>query len=876
MVSKITVIPILILLVVTNAFPQDNSEKEFINVTPGAKYDANWLHRFFFGDHWRDLWTVPVEVEVLDLDKFAGGLTPVKRGGGKQTKSLRFKGNDGNFWKFRSVDKDPSKILPPVLRTSIFADIIQDQISSANPFAPLVVAPILDAVGILQARPYVVYMPDDPKLGEYRDEFAGLLGMIEIHPDVEEDQGIGFGDAEKVKGTFKLMKRLEDKRGEKVESKEFLKARLVDIFLGDWDRHVDQWRWARYEKSNEEHWHPIPRDRDQAFAKFDGLLVRVAEYLVPQFNHFGYEYNQIEDLTWSGRFLDRRYLSELTKDQWMEVTQYVYNKLTDDVIDNAVKALPPAQYEIAAEELTSKLKSRRDKLFEASLEFYELINDVVDIFCSEDEDYVEINFMNNSQTEVVVYRKDDATQGPREEPIYRKVFDNELTSEIRVYLGDDDDRIVINGGVDTAPLVRIIGGDGGDDVIDNSKVNGYFCDITPIPDAENNVLVYDSGKKTKIEYGPGTCYDDEKVPEPKTDDEKYEPQQRDRGVDWIVNPVVNISSDDGLIFGGGPMLYKYNFRAVPYEYWMTLTAHYATEPNSGTVRYEGIFKSLIKGASLNLKAIGTGLTLTRYYGYGNETKFFDDLEDNDYYKLEQQLLNLSAILNFELFGNFNVGIGTSFKYSDIELESPKLLNSFPEYYGGNFGLGVFRYVGTFASISYDSRDNELNAHEGFYLNLTGSYIPKTFDVKEYYEKISFDTRFYYTPFRLDMLTFALRAGGGKTFGNYPFFDSQFLGGSDNLRGYRRERFSGDAMLFGQAELRTYLADIRLLIPGQFGFSVFGETGRVFTGNSDSKKWHPSYGGGLWISYLERMVTLSVTLAHSDEGWRFWAGTKMMF
>src|SRR2546427_489674 len=77
-----------------------------VRVIPGARYDAGWLHCFILGAHWRDLWTTSVEVEVLDLDRYAGGLTPLKRGGGRETQSLRFKGADGKEYKFRSIDKD--------------------------------------------------------------------------------------------------------------------------------------------------------------------------------------------------------------------------------------------------------------------------------------------------------------------------------------------------------------------------------------------------------------------------------------------------------------------------------------------------------------------------------------------------------------------------------------------------------------------------------------------------------------------------------------------------------------------------------------------------------------------------------------------------
>ncbi|RPI66505.1 MAG: hypothetical protein EHM47_16500, partial [Ignavibacteriales bacterium] len=134
-------------------FPQNNYDKKYITRIPGPEYEAGWLHKIFFGAHWRDLWITPVQAEVLDLNNFAGGLTPIEKGGGYQTKSLRLKGEDGRIWKFRSINKDPKKVLPPELQESLVGDILQDQISTSNPLAPLIVAPILDSLGILQAKP---------------------------------------------------------------------------------------------------------------------------------------------------------------------------------------------------------------------------------------------------------------------------------------------------------------------------------------------------------------------------------------------------------------------------------------------------------------------------------------------------------------------------------------------------------------------------------------------------------------------------------------------------------------------------------------------------------------------------------------------------
>ena len=112
-------------------------------VAPGPQYGAGWLHRLFFGSHYRDLWTTPLEAPVLDLDAFAGGLTATRKGGGQQTKSLRFNGADGKEYQFRSIDKDPVSALPPALRTTAAADIVRDQTSAGHPVGSVLVPPLL-------------------------------------------------------------------------------------------------------------------------------------------------------------------------------------------------------------------------------------------------------------------------------------------------------------------------------------------------------------------------------------------------------------------------------------------------------------------------------------------------------------------------------------------------------------------------------------------------------------------------------------------------------------------------------------------------------------------------------------------------------------
>ena len=865
---------LLLILLITKLLQAqiDDSTKKVL-VAPGSEYKANYFHEIIFGSHWRDVWTTPVEVEILDLKSFQGGITPFKKGGGFQTKSLQFKTKDGFTWKFRSINKDPKKVLPEDLRESLAGDVIQDQISSSNPMAALVVVPLLNAVGVLQAEPKLVMMPDDKQLGEFRSDFAGVLGMIEPHPDENELLDTVFAGAEKILGTFKLLDRLEEKRDEKVSSPVFLKARLMDILLGDWDRHTDQWRWARYSFGEKEIWFPIPRDRDQAFAKLNGLLPTLARYFVPQLNHFGYSFPSIKKITWSGRFLDRRFLSELTQTQWDSVTSFVVQKITDDVIDEAVDRLPAEHKIIEGEELRNKLISRRNNLAEISNDFYKLVNGVVDIYGTSKDDYIFVNRISDEKISVELFKRNKKSGEKEGFPFYHKVFDNNITDEIRIYTLDGDDKVIVLGKTDCSPLVRVIGGEGKDELIDSSNVTGYFLLFTPIPDEENKTEFYDSGKKTSITFSAGTSYDDSETLIPKSDFEKYEPQNKDRGTDLFIFPMIDYDSDNGIIFSGGPLFYKYNFRTEPYEYRLRLIASYAQVPNSYGVDFISRFYSLIKGTRIDLRIFKSELTLTKYYGYGNETSFNVDLEKSGFYLSDRELIKVAPSIGLEVAEHTFLTTGFSYDYSDTHLSNDTLIYNFPNL---KYGVGQIQSMSLNAGLEYDSRDNINHPQSGFFLNLAGIFVPEFLDVNESYSKASFEIRNYLATDFITESTLALRIGGEKVWGNYPFYEAAFLGGNRNLRGYNRERFSGDAMLFAQAEIRPTISEIKIVLKGKLGLNLFAETGRVFATDIPSTKWHPSYGGGLWLSYLQKQFIVSLTVAKSPENLLYYFGSKLMF
>jgi hypothetical protein len=582
----------------------------------------------------------------------------------------------------------------------------------------------------------------------------------------------------------------------------------------------------------------------------------------------------MKELTWNGRFLDRRVLTELDKPTWDSITTVVKNNITDDIIDMSVNELPAEAYSISAEELTTKLKSRRDKLQNASEEYYRLVNKFADVYCSTKNDYVLVNRLDDLTTEVTVYKRDKKTGEKKGKAIFHKVFDNEITIDLRVFLNDGNDKAVVKGECDYSPVVKIIGGRGEDEFIDESVVHGYFLSITPFHAVQRRNYFYDSDENTIVIPGRGTVYDDHPEPEPKDDGEKYEPLVIDRGHSWLPIPVFGFDTDNGITVGAGLQLSKYNFREKPVEYVQQIIGSYSTI-GGVTINYSGNFYSLVRNGRLNLRVIYSTLFATRYFGFGNETSFNNDLIKSDFYRIEQELFTIFPMFYYNFSQNYIGRVGFSFIHTNTKMNNVELLDDFTY---GTYGLGELNPLGLHGGIEIDKRDNPIMPLSGFYADIHAAVFPKVFDIDETFYRAGGDLRAY-IPFSIfNGATLALRTGGEKVWGKYPFYAAAFLGGIENLRGYNRWRFSGDASIFGQAEARIWLTRMKVLLKSKFGINLFAETGRVFVegDGQDSEKWHPSYGGGLWLSYLEETVVVNFYVAVSPDRITFSFGFAMAY
>jgi hypothetical protein len=125
-------------------------------------------------------------------------------------------------------------------------------------------------------------------------------------------------------------------------------------------------------------------------------------------------------------------------------------------------------------------------------------------------------------------------------------------------------------------------------------------------------------------------------------------------------------------------------------------------------------------------------------------------------------------------------------------------------------------------------------------------------------------------------TLAVRAGGRKLWGPYPFFSSAFIGDAATVRLGRQHRYAGDASAYGTAELRLRLTRFFVILPGELGIFGLADAGRVFVAGESSDQWHTAFGGGVWMSLLQSTTVLSATIARSAERTGFYFGTGMAF
>jgi hypothetical protein len=119
-------------------------------------------------------------------------------------------------------------------------------------------------------------------------------------------------------------------------------------------------------------------------------------------------------------------------------------------------------------------------------------------------------------------------------------------------------------------------------------------------------------------------------------------------------------------------------------------------------------------------------------------------------------------------------------------------------------------------------------------------------------------------------------------GNAPYQDLAHIGATENSddpytdRGFYPDRFTGDAAVWGNAQLYFTIAHPKILVPSDLGIVGLNDVGRVFLAGENSSTWHDSYGGGVFVSVFRHAITAVALAAHSSERTFFYIGATTGF
>ncbi len=814
------------------------------------------------GNNYRLEWETPIAgVPYFDLEQEHDGLKIVKRGGGMQTKSLRLKDGEDREYVLRSVEKFPENAIPDELRGTIAEEVVANQISSSHPYAALVIPYLADAAGVYHTNPKLVWLPDDPRLGIYKESFGGGLYLYEERPD-EEHKGVrSFGYTEKIVSTPSVLEQIIKDSDHFVDQQQVLRSRLFDILIGDWDRHDDQWRWAAFE--NEEgftHYQPIPRDRDQAFFCSDGWFMKLStrRWGMPKFQGFHHQIRDVAGMNFNARYFDRTFLTELELSDWIAMAENLQALMTDEVLETAIRKFPPEIFELHGDLIISKLKTRRDDLVKYAEEMYRFLAKEVDIAGTNHSDLFQIERLNDEETKITAYRTREST-GDIKYKTYERLFKTSETREIRIYGFGDKDRFKITGNVNRGIRIRIIGG-GDNDIIDNlSQVKGHA----------GQTIVYDKKKSTQIS---GTSDTRDRTSDK---DPLINLYDREAFKYNVAMPLLygSYNPDDGIFIGAGALITTHGFRKDPFKNRHTIKADMAPISKSYNFSYKGQFTDLLGKWDLILNTSISAPSFADYfYGYGNETILESEKvnRDHGYYRArykhyvfhpELEWSSANEEHKFMIGGGYQ-SINIRSELNDSEIEQERYIITYAKTLPYKLLDEHRHYLGLYANYTFDNTNDELQPSSGFRYNL-GVLNIKDVDQSSrsiLFSRIQSSLAYYYTFGNSLKSTLALRAGGIANLGEYEFYHSSRLGGTTNFRGVRRFRLAGQHAFFQNTDLRVKLFSFRSpVLPGDFGITLFHDVARVWVEDDPSAEggksgiWHRAWGGGIWLAPLSKLA-----------------------
>ncbi|WP_228547196.1 metallophosphoesterase [Nonlabens antarcticus] len=833
-----------------NIYKDDRTEKS-------EAYEGLW------GKKYRDLYGIEINATVALLDTLKGGLEVVRAGGGHQTRTLRLKDKQGREYNLRALKKSAVQFL----QTTVFKnqnvsrgftetaaeDLLYDFYTAAHPYGSLVVPELSQALNIFHTNPEIYYVPKQKALGNYNYDYGDELYMLVERPEEKHKELESFGKPDDIESTADVFERLRRDEKYKIDESSYVRARMFDMLIGDWDRHQDQWRWAEFEETDGTHlFKPIPRDRDQVFSNFDGAVFATLRTLVgitKQFATYGDGLTNVKWFNTAAIYLDRSLAKQADREVWLTQAKYIQDNLTDAQIEAAFQNLPAEIYPHKSTQLIiSSMKERRNNMVDIADRYYDVVSRLAIVTGTDKDDIIEVDRFAKGKTRVTVYRNKN---GKKADVILDRIYDRSTTKEIWIYALDDDDIIHATGTASNPIKVRIIGGQDNDtyDLEEGRRIT-LFDHQT-----RENTFVDKAGavKRTTDSYNINL----------------YNPKKNIKAYN-VLTPAIGFNPDDGIRIGIQNVYTVDGFNRNPNTRVHKLTAGYFFATQGYSIEYEGEFAGIFRKANLFLYGKLTGPNFSEnFFGLDNESFNPDSDVDYDFNRVRLSTYSIGAGTIYRGEYGSNLKLSAIFRGIEVEEDNDRFITEYAETIDDPEFFDRKWYVDVNATYNYSSYDNPLNPSRGMIFEFDNGFIGNLQESEDIFYYFKPKLGFYNSITTDRKLVLRTLTQAHVILGDdFEFYQSAQLGQNNGLRGYRTQRFSGESSFAGTVDLRYSFGEFKTgLIPIQIGLFGGGDVGRVWNDEVSSKRWHNDYGGGIWINSAEA-IGATFNLFHGEDGTRF--------
>jgi len=833
------------------------------NIYKDDRTDKSDVFVGLWGKKYRELYGLDINAKVALLDTLKGGLKVVRAGGGHQTRSLRLVDKQGKEYNLRALKKSAVQFLQTTVfkdqnvaesfRETKSEDLLYDFYTAAHPYGSLVIPELSQALGIYHTNPEIYYVPKQKALGNYNFEYGDELYMLVERPEENQKDLESFGKPDDIESTADVFELLNKDEKYRIDQDSYVRARMFDMLIGDWDRHQDQWRWAEFVDSDGNHlFKPIPRDRDQVFSNFDGAVFATLRTLVGITKQFATYDDNLDNVKWfntAATYLDRSLAQKSGKDVWIAQAKYIQDNLTDAEIESAFKNLPSEIYpHETTQQIINSMKERRSKIVEIAERYYDVLARLAIVTGTNKDDIIEVDRFAKGKTRVSVYRNKD---GKKADVLIDRVFDRADTKEIWIYALDDKDIIKATGNGGNPIKVRIIGGQNNDTYdLEEGRAITLFDHETK----ENTFLDLEGATKRVTDSYHVNLYNPKKNIQAAS----------------VLTPAIGFNPDDGIRLGLKNVYTVNGFNRNPHTRVHRITAGYFFATQGYSIGYEGEFAGIFTEANLLLFGELTGPTFTEnFFGLSNESFNPDSDLDFDFNRVRLSTYEVGAGTVYRGEYGSNLRLTGTVRGIEVEENADRFIAEYastiddPEFFERKW------YGDINATYNYSSFDNPLNPTRGMIFELDNGIIGNLQEFNDIFYYLKPMLGFHNAITKDRKLVLRTLAQAHVILGDdFEFYQSAQLGQNTGLRGYRTQRFSGESSFAGTADVRYSFKEFQSgFVPLQIGIFAGGDVGRVWVDEEGSERWHNDYGGGVWINSAEA-IGATFNLFNGEDGLRF--------